>query len=371
MHKLLSLVLSLVLLATFSQSALADANIEIYVNGEQLLSDVAPIIEDGSTLVPVRVITEKLGALVEWDATDRRVDIYWQQSHISLLINDPLAYVDLAAYELPVPARIVDDRTMVPLRFIGETMGATVSWDAVSRSVYVDLADVATPAPPQEPLPTDLPDNIDLQQIKEQLLSIFNEQRVKSNLAPLAELAQLSNLAQSQAAAASIAGDIAALDSADLVSEQASHYGVYTSHQIIVKGYPDAQAIANAMQDTALGGAFLNADATFIGLGFYKPTAEGNADIIAVAEIVNGGGFFIGEDNISTDQATLQLAGYANGTVLLSVYLLDDDQSYLTRKSYPLTVAADGSFTLDIGFEQSGRYALVLGEDIVYVDYNI
>ncbi len=371
MRKLLTLVLSLLLLASFSQAALADANIEIFVNGEQLLSDVDPIIEDGSTLVPVRVITEKLGAVVEWDATDRRVDIYWQQSHISLLINDPLAYVDLVAYELAVPARIVDDRTMVPLRFIGETMGATVSWDAVSRSVFVDLDAATTPAPPTEPLPTDLPDNPDLAQIKEQLLAIFNEQRAKSNLAPLIEVEQLSNLAQSQAAAASIAGDISNLDDADLLSEQTTLYGVYSSHQIISKGYPDAGAIADAMQDTVLGGAFLSADATFIGLGFYKPTAEGNADIIAVAEIVNGGGFFIGEDRLSTDQANLQLNGYANGQTLLSVYLLADDQTYLTRKSYPLSVAADGAFSLEISFEQSGNYALVLGEDIVYVDYHI
>lgn len=112
--------------------------IEIYINGQKIESDVAPIIVSDRTLAPVRVISENLGAEVYWDNDNRLVQIITPSKTIILKIDDTKALVDGQEIVLDVPAKIVNDRTMVPLRFLGETLGAKVSWDNDLRRVIIN-----------------------------------------------------------------------------------------------------------------------------------------------------------------------------------------------------------------------------------------
>ncbi|TYP51333.1 N-acetylmuramoyl-L-alanine amidase [Thermosediminibacter litoriperuensis] len=111
--------------------------IEIYINQKKIESDVAPIIYNGRTLVPIRVISEHLGAAVHWDDRERTVRVASGEKLIILKINDTRAFVNQKPVTLDVPAMIVKNRTMVPLRFLGEYLGAKVSWDDVKRRVDV------------------------------------------------------------------------------------------------------------------------------------------------------------------------------------------------------------------------------------------
>ena len=96
----------------------ADKTITILVDGQVLSPDVPPQIDNGRTLVPVRFVAEALGAEVNWDGKVRMVTINKEQTNIKLFIGNKVAVKDGLEVQLDVPAGIIEGRTMVPIRFI-------------------------------------------------------------------------------------------------------------------------------------------------------------------------------------------------------------------------------------------------------------
>lgn len=115
-------------------------DITIFINGQEVVSDVPPRIVAGRTLVPIRVISQFFGAAVDWDGAAQRVDIQLGPRHIALTIGVGEALVDDQVIALDQPPQIVDGRTLVPLRFAGEALGARVDWDEDTRTVLVEPA---------------------------------------------------------------------------------------------------------------------------------------------------------------------------------------------------------------------------------------
>lgn len=113
-----------------------DGAVRVILNGRTLQFDVPPIIEDDRTLVPLRVIFEALGAGVEWDGTTQTVKAERHGTIIMLVIGGG-AHINDQSVELDVPAKIVNDRTLVPLRFVSEAMGCRVDWDGATRTVNI------------------------------------------------------------------------------------------------------------------------------------------------------------------------------------------------------------------------------------------
>lgn len=109
----------------------------VYINGKQVQFDVNPSIKDGRALVPVRAIYEALGAKVEWDGTARTVTGTKSNTKVVLKIDSVDATVNGEHKTLDVPATIIDGRTLVPARFISESLGATVIWDGSSNTVNI------------------------------------------------------------------------------------------------------------------------------------------------------------------------------------------------------------------------------------------
>ncbi|MGB9666740.1 MAG: stalk domain-containing protein, partial [Candidatus Cryosericum sp.] len=116
----------------------------VVMNGVTVPMDTAPIIENGRTILPVRYIATPLGAQVLWDAREQKVTLIGTK-RVELWIGKPIAKVD--GVDVPIdPAnpkvapRIVNSRTMLPLRFISETFGAEITYDAGSQTVTVTLA---------------------------------------------------------------------------------------------------------------------------------------------------------------------------------------------------------------------------------------
>lgn len=107
------------------------------INGVESTLDSAPVIVDGRTLVPVRFISEAIGASVDWDAATSTAIIALDGKTIKLPIGAAAADIDGNAVALDVPAQIINDRTMVPIRFISENFGANVGWDGDTRTVTV------------------------------------------------------------------------------------------------------------------------------------------------------------------------------------------------------------------------------------------
>lgn len=113
------------------------ASPQVVLNGEKLSFDVPPIIENGRTLVPLRSVFEALGADILWDDATQTVTATKGTLTITLKIGVGTAFVNNKAVSLDVPGRIVDGRTLVPLRFVSEAMGCDVGWDDESQTVII------------------------------------------------------------------------------------------------------------------------------------------------------------------------------------------------------------------------------------------
>lgn len=104
--------------------------------------NVAPTIVDSRTLVPVRFVAESLGADVQWDNETRKITINLGGKQIVMTLNEKAYSVDGAALELDVPPQVMYDRTMVPVRVISEAFGKTVFWDAENELIVISDEDL-------------------------------------------------------------------------------------------------------------------------------------------------------------------------------------------------------------------------------------
>ncbi|AIS52807.1 ABC-type Fe3+-hydroxamate transport system, periplasmic component [Thermoanaerobacter kivui] len=112
---------------------------QVYLNGVKInTGDVLPFIENGRTMVPVRLFSENLGADVKWDDATQAVTIQGEDVSVKLTIGKKEAVVNGKNKTLDVAPVVLSGRTIVPLRFIAEAFGADVKWDKeTSRAVVV------------------------------------------------------------------------------------------------------------------------------------------------------------------------------------------------------------------------------------------
>ena len=111
--------------------------ITVFLDGRQLEFDVDPTLENGRTLVPMRVIFEALGAEVSWDNDTSTAIAAKDGFTIKITINDMKLYKNDEVIELDVPARLIDSRTLVPVRAVSEGMGANVDWNHDNWQVII------------------------------------------------------------------------------------------------------------------------------------------------------------------------------------------------------------------------------------------
>ncbi|KUG04066.1 hypothetical protein ASZ90_018512 [hydrocarbon metagenome] len=138
MHrKLLLLILTVIMCLALIAAPAAASPPTVILDGELMQFDVPPTIEEGRTLVPLRAIFEGLGAEVEWDGQTRTVTATRANVEIKLQIGKQTAYRNGSPVSLDVPAKIIDNRTMVPLRFVSESLGAAVAWDGAARKITI------------------------------------------------------------------------------------------------------------------------------------------------------------------------------------------------------------------------------------------
>ena len=109
----------------------------IEFDGNILGFDVPPIIEDSSTLVPMRFLFEQMGADVEWDSETQTATATLDNTVVTFSIDNINAEVNKTSATMDVPARLINGKTMVPLRFLSENMGYDVDWDADSRTAII------------------------------------------------------------------------------------------------------------------------------------------------------------------------------------------------------------------------------------------
>lgn len=113
--------------------------------------DQEPVIQNGRTLVPFRAVFEKIGAKVDWFEDIKRCQAEYGGITAGITIGDTTVSLGEAAQiESDVPAQIINGRTMVPLRILSESIGAGVDWNGTTRTITVNIFPLESEAPESE-----------------------------------------------------------------------------------------------------------------------------------------------------------------------------------------------------------------------------
>lgn len=138
---LVGVLLFIMALSTGNLGMEAEAStIKLLVNGNDITSFSSPLIVNDRTLVPIRFVSEEIGAEVKWDGVNRTVTVVKGNRSVFLRIDSYMVeYNNGELYQLSdVAPLIINDRTYVPLRLISNALGIGIEWDASARTVKVD-----------------------------------------------------------------------------------------------------------------------------------------------------------------------------------------------------------------------------------------
>lgn len=131
------LVKSISDIAAPDNGAMADGIIKVMLNNKRIVFDQPPVLENGRTLVPLRAIFEAMGAFVEWDEATKTLMSQRNGKTISLTLGNTKAMIGNKPYYLDVPAKAIQGRTLVPVRFIAESFDCHVSWDGAKQVIEI------------------------------------------------------------------------------------------------------------------------------------------------------------------------------------------------------------------------------------------
>ncbi|MBQ1302430.1 MAG: copper amine oxidase N-terminal domain-containing protein [Firmicutes bacterium] len=154
-------ILIITLLAMGSVTAFgeqtASTDITVVLNGQTLNFDQPALGIDNRTMVPVRGILEALGATVGWDQETLTITASLGEKNIEMYVGRNTAYVNGEKVMLDVPPLVINGRTLVPVRFVSESLNATVLWDDPSRTVSIytagfDMSVIPAAETPAEPV---------------------------------------------------------------------------------------------------------------------------------------------------------------------------------------------------------------------------
>lgn len=164
--KILAVIASAAILASMS-AVFADTQTELVLQINNPIMTVnrvekeidpgmgtSPVIINERTLLPVRAVIEEIGGTVDWNGAAREVTLTYGQDEIRLTIDSTTAYLNNAAQTLDTAPAIINDRTMLPIRFIAESFEFAVDWNGATQTVTITKETQAaepTTAPTVEP----------------------------------------------------------------------------------------------------------------------------------------------------------------------------------------------------------------------------
>ena len=123
---------------SFGEVSYAESNlVKVVLNGRKVLSEVSPRIIDNRTVVPIRNIAEELGFNVVWDSKKNLVRVLNSDNEMIFYINKDVADVNGEKLKLDVAPFILEGRTMIPLRFIAGSLNMNIEWVSKLRTVTV------------------------------------------------------------------------------------------------------------------------------------------------------------------------------------------------------------------------------------------
>jgi len=128
----------------FAESEARIIMVDDAINVEYLECDVSPIVENGSTLIPLRAIAEKLNFCVIWNESQQSIKIYNNDKSLELTIGSTVAIANSKSINMTIAPQIVNNRTFIPLRYVSEFFGMQVTWlKGIDFNYYIWVSSVA------------------------------------------------------------------------------------------------------------------------------------------------------------------------------------------------------------------------------------
>ncbi|MBQ7574826.1 MAG: NAD(P)H-dependent oxidoreductase [Clostridia bacterium] len=167
MKKTISLVLSMLMLLSLALTGCAAetqttanskeiilqiGNPQMTINGAEKPiddNDTAPVIVNERTLLPVRAVVEEMGGSVLWNGETKEVTLNYGADEIKLTIDSKTAYLNGEGRELDTAPQIINDRTMLPIRFIAESFTFDVLWDGETQKITITKPETQAETEPE------------------------------------------------------------------------------------------------------------------------------------------------------------------------------------------------------------------------------
>lgn len=181
-----------------------NSNISINLNGCKLNLNQAPVLDNNCTLVPLRGVLEQMGAKVNWNPNTCTATVQKDGKTVELKPGCNIAKVNGCNVKLDAPCKLTNGCTMVPLRFVSQCLGAKVGWDNANKCVSINCGNTNTVPPSNVPKPTAAPaptaaPNANATAQAQRMLSLINAERSKAGAGALSLDAQVSKVAQLKA----------------------------------------------------------------------------------------------------------------------------------------------------------------------------
>ena len=359
----LVLMLGLMLPAFPLNDALAANEIKIFVNGNQLASDVAPIIENSRTLLPFRACAEALGADVQWIKSENSVIMTKDGTTVKLYIGTDKASINNQQYVLDVKSQLKNNRTLVPLRFVGEALECKVEWISATRSVEITTKQPTEPVEYTNPLTAE-----EIQWYQSQLLTAVNGVRTAKGIGTLSLSAEYSALAQSHSEDMAAYGYLGSTSSRNgSLADRAAALGLYSPGenvaQLELTKDGSINAAVTAWQKNYLTNAvLLQPTAAYIGIGV--AAVMDNPDKVYVTVEIPATAAYFSEKPSSVDEnGCITLAGYClRSSADIKVYKLNGNMTYESCETHSVQID-NGKFSLQLKDLEYGSYLAKISND--------
>jgi uncharacterized protein YkwD len=275
---LLYLIVTGIFLGVCAVPVWATNDIKVIVNGNTLSLDVAPAIENNRILLPMRAISEAMGATVNYIPETKQVDIYRGSDRMHIYLNRADALVNGSVVTMDVAARAVKGRTLLPLRFVGESLGATVNWNNTTKTVNIVAQGSSSNGGNNN---SNNNSALEISAMEKELLNLLNQERSQKGLNKYLTDSNLAKMAKAHSM------DMAENDFFSHISptygsaqERAKIYGISNVGENIAYGYPSAQSAFDAFMNSPSHRAnMLSSSYTHVGIGIDKKSGTTNTDI--------------------------------------------------------------------------------------------
>lgn len=361
----LALAINMAAAPILTSQALAAGDIAIFVNGSQLVSDVAPILENNRTLLPFRACAEALGADVTWVKENQSVIMTKGDTTVTLYIGTNKASVNGEMKVLDVKSQLKNNRTLVPLRFAGEALNCKIDWVPARNAVEITTEENANGAEYVNPLTEE-----EINTYRSQLLAAVNNIRVSKNIGSAALSDEYSAMAQAHSLDMAAWGYLGTTSSRNgSTADRAAAMQLYTPGEnvarISLSSDGNITAAVNTWRSSYLTNAvLLQPSAAYVGIGIAADM--NNPDNLYVTlEVPAATGYFTSKPAAVDEQGTVILAGYCSRAVAsITVYKMTGSHTYESAETYNAE-CADGKFSLELTDLQSGSYLAKLSNDTV------